>query len=85
MLAVKASNTNMLSHTVYVRLLEEGTDVFRPVSAVLMGDNTYLLRELLNYDEQIEKWQFLPGSLVICEQSWLDGEPVLLATSAKGQ
>jgi hypothetical protein len=53
--------------TVYVRLLDEGTDVFRPVSAQLVRDSTYLLGGENIFDPEDEHWEFPPGTTVNVE------------------
>jgi hypothetical protein len=49
---------------VYVRLLDEGVDVWRPVPAVDLGDGRYELAATEDYDPTIETWEFVPGSVV---------------------
>jgi hypothetical protein len=62
---------------VYVRLLNEGTDVWRPVAATAQGDGTYLLSErTMSEDEQ---WEFPPGSRVTVEEMVFEGKPELVA------
>jgi hypothetical protein len=53
---------------VYVRLLEEGTDVSRPTEAYQVGDHIYKLLPTQHYDSLDEKWEFPPGSLVRLER-----------------
>jgi hypothetical protein len=56
--------------TVYVKLLEEGTDVWRPVEAQHLHDHCFLL---LGKPEDDEMWEFSSGSTVICEHRELSG------------
>jgi hypothetical protein len=56
--------------TVYVHLLDEGVDVWRPVSATRVGDG-YLLEGPRPDDE---RWQFEPGTLVRCSLRRFEGE-----------
>jgi hypothetical protein len=65
---------------VYVKLLNEGTEVYRPVVANKIQDNIYQLIEQ-NYDSEDEHWEFLPGSIVIVEERSLSGSNVLVAIS----
>lgn len=51
--------------TIFVSLLGEGVDVWRPVSAEPRGENVYLILEQ-PYDPDRERWQFEPGDLVTC-------------------
>ena len=51
---------------VYVRLLDEGTDVWRPVPATALSDGTFRLLEPNGYDPNAEKWEFPPLTKVRC-------------------
>jgi hypothetical protein len=51
---------------VFVSLLDEGVDVWRPVQAEHMRDNIYRIANQ-PYEKDIETWQFVPGDEVICE------------------
>ena len=63
---------------VYVRLLDEGVDVRRPVEARKLGVDVYRILEQA-YDRDDETWEFEPGSTVRCEFSTLNGREVLIA------
>jgi hypothetical protein len=65
--------------TVYVRLLDEGTDVFRPTLADGTSDGFYKLRPTENYDSDDEHWEFLPGQIVRCQLIKLHGGERLVA------
>ena len=62
--------------TIYVRLLNEGTDVWRPVSATKLSSDTFLITpNSKNYHPLDESWQFLPGQVVrIRTKNFSDGE-----------
>lgn len=47
----------------YVRLLGEGTDVYRPVQLERLSDGIFVVQEKF-YDPDDEKWEFPPGSIV---------------------
>jgi len=79
MSAATASSTDRV--TIYVRLLDEGTTVYRPASAVAEGPATYRLAATEGYDPEDEHWEFPPGSLVRAERRQLDGDEVLVAVS----
>jgi hypothetical protein len=51
---------------IYVGLLDEGVDVWRPVRAEHLRENVY---RIVNqpYDREVESWQFEPGDEVVCE------------------
>lgn len=51
--------------TIFVSLLDEGVDVWRPVAAKPHGHNVYLILEQ-PYDRDLERWQFEPGDHVTC-------------------
>jgi hypothetical protein len=77
MLAVMASNTEI--KTVFVRLLDEGTDVLRPVQAAMIASGNFRLIEPTDYDPEYETWEFTPNSVVRCEARHIDYEIVLVA------
>jgi len=51
--------------TVFVRLLDGGTDVWRPVKSRRLGENTYRTTE--NAVPEDEAWSFQPGDVVVVE------------------
>ena len=53
--------------TVYVALLNEGTDVWRPVDAKHIEGDVYRIAEI-NSVPSDENWQFSPGDLVRCRE-----------------
>ena len=67
--------------TVFVRLLDEGTDVVRPTSALLLGNGSFQLLPTSDYDPKFETWEFLPGSKVQLEQTARSGSSTLLAVA----
>jgi hypothetical protein len=50
---------------IYVKLLDEGIDVWRPIRARLVASNIYEILEQ-TYDHDIETWEFEPGEQVVC-------------------
>lgn len=54
--------------TIQVRLLDEGTDVWRPVRTQSLEDGSFLIIEDQKYTREDEKWEFEPGTKVICEK-----------------
>lgn len=67
--------------TVYVGLLEENVDVWRPVQAEHVGGDRYRLTGEQPADEV---WLFSPGDVVRCQARSLSGDsaqtqPVLVA------
>ncbi len=65
--------------TVYVRLLNEGTDVFRPVSSVRYLGKLFRLLKPEDYDAEDEQWEFLPDSIVRCDEKSVGGQMSLIA------
>ncbi len=64
---------------IYVSLLDEGVAVWRPTQAKRKSDGSYTLLPTPNYDPDDEKWEFPPGSNVICEPKKLARGTVLAA------
>jgi hypothetical protein len=58
---------------VYVRLLDEGTDVWRPVAATALAGGTYILSDASPMPAD-ENWEFTPGSRVVAEERIFDGK-----------
>jgi hypothetical protein len=55
---------------IYVKLLDEGVDVWRPVTAALVGpERTY---EVLGEEPLDERWEFGPGTVVVCGEHRFD-------------
>jgi hypothetical protein len=67
--------------TIYVALLDEGIDVWRPVEAQKLSRDRYLIVDQA-YDPGIERWEFEPGSVVRCRKEKRDGRSILVATEA---
>jgi hypothetical protein len=72
----------MATETVYVPLLNEGVEVWRPVEAEPLGDGLFRLIAPRGYDPEIETWAFLPGAVVRCLQRNLSEGPALVAVEA---
>ena len=51
--------------TIFIRLMDEGVECWRPVEAEPRG-STYLLIGPMPSDE---RWEFPAGSLVVCQQT----------------
>lgn len=58
-----ASSTRR-SIEIHVRLLDEGTEVFRPTRAVDLGEGRFKIQATDDYDPELETWEFVPGSIV---------------------
>jgi hypothetical protein len=64
---------------IYIALLEECVDVWRPVKAESLGDGRYRILEQ-HYDSEAECWQFRPGDVVYCEMIESSDGRILAAT-----
>ena len=53
--------------TIYVGLLDEGTDVWRPVLAEQIGPNIFQIPQETEIPEE-EIWEYQPGSKVRCRE-----------------
>jgi hypothetical protein len=65
--------------TVYVKLLDEGIDAWRPVLAEDLGQRRYRLLPTDDYDPDDETWEFPPGTVAICEPRQLSDGVYLVA------
>lgn len=65
--------------TIYIRLLEEGTEVWRPTEAEELRDGLFKLLPTPNYDPEDEHWEFGPGSVVRGVSRKVEGDAVLVA------
>ena len=78
----QATNTDVI---VYVRLLDESVDVWRPVPATAASDGTFLLAEPRDYDPESEIWEFAPHTRVECRtKKFAGGQDGLVAVRAVG-
>lgn len=68
------SQKNNEKRKVYVELLEEGTDTWRPTYATLAEDDLWILMPTDDYDPEDESWAFLPGQKVCLEEQQTNGE-----------
>jgi hypothetical protein len=54
---------------IYVKLLHEGVDAWRPVQAINEGNNTFVILPNADiYNPNDEEWQFSPGQTVKVRQ-----------------
>jgi len=64
---------------IYVRLLEEGTEVYRAVPTTQIEPSVYLIAPRAPYNTVDETWEFPPGSRVVVIKKVLSGETKLVA------
>jgi hypothetical protein len=67
---------------IYVRLIDEGTEVSRPTEALDLGNGLLELLPTPDYDSEDETWEFRPGSVVRCEKHQGSSGEYLLAVRA---
>ena len=65
--------------TIYVALMDEGIDVWRPVAARKIAPDTFLILDQ-DYDREVETWQFEPGTVVRCRRKRRNGRQIIVAT-----
>jgi hypothetical protein len=71
------------NETIFVYLLDEGTDVWRPIEAVSMGNDQYRIVSE-NKDPEDENWQFKTGQVVRCATRRLsDGDRLVAIEKAE--
>lgn len=58
---------------VYVYLVNEAVDVWRPTTGRRLAGGRYLLLPTDDYEGSGEEWEFPPGSIVECETRTLSG------------
>jgi len=56
-----------MTEQIYVPLLDEGIDAWRPVLAEKVGADTYRIPTGADPKGLGEKWEFPPGSTVVCQ------------------
>lgn len=63
---------------IYLKLLDEGTEVYRPVKALFIKPDVF---EIVQHKPVDEEWEFQKGQKVICKNKLLSGENRLVAIS----
>ena len=63
--AAMASNTETDRAKIYIPLLDEAVDVWRPIEARRLPDDACLILDR-DYDRSVEEWAFEPGTVVRC-------------------
>ena len=65
---------------IFVSLLDERVEVWRPVEAERLQDDVYRIADQ-PYDREVETWQFGPGEEVVCELIDASEGQILAATA----
>ncbi|MEW6619278.1 MAG: hypothetical protein AB1422_08075 [bacterium] len=71
---------NEKKEEIYIPLLNEGVDVFRPTLGIEIEKNIFKVLPIEKYDPEDERWKFLPGSIVRCKKEIREGKEILIAT-----
>jgi len=69
---------NQKTVTIYIELLDEGTNVWRPVEAEQLGGDKFLIVSE-NPDPSNERWKFATGDTVVCKMRKLSRGNYLVA------
>jgi hypothetical protein len=69
----------MTSDEIYVALLDEGVNVWRPAPALKVGSDRYVILRPDDYDPDFEVWEFPPGTMVECEMKRISDGEILAA------
>jgi hypothetical protein len=77
MLVEMGSSTSSVE--IFVRLLNEGTDVLRPTRGLMLNSGEVQVLANPDYDPAVEEWEFPPGSKVRCEKEIKGGRELLIA------
>lgn len=64
---------------IFIRLLNEGTEVLRPTPGRLLGPNEIQVLATPDYDATVEEWEFPPGSKVRCVKEVRGDRELLVA------
>jgi hypothetical protein len=64
--------------TIYIQLMDEGIDVWRPVAAVQVTEDVFRIDPKTIVPKH-EHWQFGPGQEVRCRKRMLDKDEGLVA------
>ena len=59
-----------MNTTIFIELLEEGTQVWRPVEAEQVREGVF---RIIGKQPEDERWQFASGSVVHCRERTFDG------------
>jgi hypothetical protein len=65
--------------TIYIPLLHEGIEVYRPTAGLRLRENIYQVLPTEHYGSDDECWQFVPGSVVECAMEFRNGQEILIA------
>jgi hypothetical protein len=61
----------LIIRDIYIKLFEEGTDVYRPTKVELISEGIFRVLPTENYDSDDEIREFIPGTIVSCKEKSL--------------
>lgn len=64
---------------IHIRLLNEGTLVFRPTLGEMIEKDVYKVLPTENYDQEDERWEFPPGKIVLVKKEKREDREILVA------
>jgi hypothetical protein len=64
---------------IFVRLLNEGTDVWRPTTGRRVDNMVFEVLPTPEYEYQDEDWEFVPGTIVECEEQQRGEDRIVVA------
>jgi len=73
-----------MTERIYIPLLNEGVDVWRPVDAQKIGPDIYFIPTDNDPAAQAETWAFPPGSTVVCQPRKTADGTILAAVRLAG-
>ena len=73
-----------MTERIYIPLLDEGADVWRPVEARKIGPDTYVIPHDSDPAAHAETWAFPPGSTVVCRPRQTADGTILAAIGLAG-
>jgi len=71
-----------MTEQVYLQLIDEGTEVWRPVPAWRIDERRLILLRTADYDAGVETWAFAPGTVVVATHRDIGGQRVLAVDRA---
>jgi hypothetical protein len=66
-------------YLIYIRLLNEGTLVYRPTEGEMLEELVFKVLPTEDYDPDDEQWEFPPGKIVRCVKEIKGDGEVLIA------
>lgn len=78
-MCLNMGGVKLATKTIYIYLLDEGTDAWRPTLGEELKENVFRVLPAPNSNTEDETWEFEPGQIVKCVVRKMGGEDVLVA------